>query len=149
MLGTTCRSRFGRVSITAALVTVLAPASAHAAPTLSGASVLRVQQQVAYRATGLVPRGTYSLRIRRRVKHEGRTYRCVAYLSAPRPASGTERFLGSVGTGLQCHRARGGGRVWQPHTFKGRYQAVACVAAAGGYLCDPHYSVATKRVRIR
>jgi len=143
-----CRISTRRLTVIAVASVLLAPASAQAAPTLSGVSVLHVQQQVAYRAKGLAPAGSYSLRIRRRAEYNGRAYRYVAYLSAPRRSSGTERFLGSVPTGLQCRRVRGDGPVWQPDTLTGRYQAVVCVAATHDYLCNPHYSVATKRVRV-
>jgi hypothetical protein len=68
-----------------------APGAAHAAATLTGASPLRVLQKVDYQAHGLTPTGSYSMRIRRNVTHNGRTYRCAAYLSAPRRAAGTEQ----------------------------------------------------------
>jgi hypothetical protein len=107
-----------------------------------------VLQKVEYRATGLKPEGRYSLRIRRNVAHDGRTYRCAAYLSAPRSAAGTERFKGSVPNGLQCAPVSGSGAAWQLRTSKGTYQAVVCVAAARN-LCDPGHGVASKTVRIR
>jgi hypothetical protein len=132
-----------------AIVVALAiPVAASAATVLVGTSSLHVLQKVEYRASGLKPQGRYSLRIRRNVAHDGRTYRCVAFLSAPRTASGTERFKGSVPDGLQCVPTRGSGATWQPRTSKGTYQAVVCVAAARN-LCTPGYSVATKTVRIR
>jgi hypothetical protein len=136
------------------LVTTLAVAAglaasvvADAATTLSGPSSLRVQQKLEYRATGLEPHGQYSLRIRRVVQHHGRAYRCAAFLSGARPASGTERFLGSVPTELRCVPARGTAAAWQPHTSKGVYEAVACVAAARHH-CNGKFAVATKSVRI-
>ena len=137
------------VSLIAAIaVTALAgPAIAQAATTLSGPSSLKVQQKLQYRATGLTPEGRYSLRIRRLARHDGQTYRCAAYLSAPRTASGTERFFGSVPTQLQCVPVRGAGPVWQPHTPKGTYEAVACVAASRGH-CDGDFAVAHRTVRI-
>jgi hypothetical protein len=124
-----------------------AATGAQATATLAGASPLRVLQKVDYRARGLAPVGSYSLRIRRDVTHNGRTYRCAAYLSAPRRASGTESFRGSVPNGLQCAPTRGDGALWQPHTLKGTYQAVVCVAADRN-LCKPGFSVATKTVRV-
>jgi len=132
----------------AAVAALTAPVAAQAASSLVGTSSLRVQQKVEYRATGLAPAGRYSLRIRRRVEHDGRTYRCAAYLSAPRLASGTERFLGSVPTGLLCVPASGDGAQWLPRTSKGTYEAVVCVVAARN-LCDARYSVAGKTVRVR
>jgi hypothetical protein len=135
----------------AALATVVAlavPVAAHAATALNGTSSLEVLQKVEYRATGLKPEGRYSLRIRSTVEHDGRAYRCAAYLSGPRRASGSERFYGSLPDGLQCQPTSGEGPLWQPRTSKGTYQAVVCVAAARN-LCDPHYSVAGKTVRVR
>jgi hypothetical protein len=121
--------------------------AAQAAATLAGASPLRVLQKVDYQAHGLTPVGSYSLRIRRDVTHNGRTYRCAAYLSAPRRASGTEHFRGSVPSGLTCLPTRGDVVRWEPRTLKGTYQAVVCVAADRN-LCKPGFSVATKTVRV-
>jgi hypothetical protein len=132
------------IAVAAALAT---PVVAEATATLSGPSSLKVQQKLEYRATGLTPEGSYSLRIRRVVQHDGRSYRCAAFLSAPRKASGTERFFGSLPTGLQCVPARGTGATWQPHTSKGVYEAVACVAAARN-LCSGHFAVAGRTVRV-
>jgi hypothetical protein len=135
------------VAAAAATVALLTPVVAVAATSLSGPSTLKVQQKLEYRATGLKPEGEYSLIIRRLAEHKGRTYRCAAHLSAPRTASGTERFFGSVPTHLQCVAAHGTPSVWQPRTFKGLYRAVACVDALRNH-CDGDYAVASKRVRI-
>jgi hypothetical protein len=132
------------IAVAAGLATSVA---AEAATTLSGPSSLKVQQKLEYRATGLEPHGQYSLRIRRVVPHGGRAYRCAAFLSGARPASGTERFLGSVPTELRCLPARGTAAAWQPRTSKGVYEAVACVAAARNH-CSGKFAVASKSVRI-
>lgn len=129
-------------------VALALPVGASAATALVGTSSLHVLQKVEYRAAGLKPQGRYSLWIRRNLTHDGRTYRCVAYQSAPRSASGAERFKGSVPNGLQCVPVSGSGATWQPRTSKGTYQAVVCVAAARN-LCTPGYSVAAKTVRVR
>ena len=92
--------------------------------------------------------------VRKRLTHNARSYRCVAYVAAPRQASGTETFKGTLPTALQCHPASGGGATWAPRPPAGTYSAVACVAAAGApagtpaYSCDPRHSVATKPVRV-
>jgi hypothetical protein len=135
------------IAAAATAAALAAPVVAQGATTLTGPSSLKVQQKLQYRATGLTPEGRYSLRIRRLARHDGRTYRCAAYLSAPRDASGTERFFGSVPTQLQCVRVRGTGAVWQPHTFKGAYEAVACVAASRNH-CDGDFAMARKSVEI-
>jgi hypothetical protein len=137
-------SLLSAIAVAAALAT---PAVAQAATTLSGPSSLKVQQKLEYRATGLQPAGRYSLRIRQLAKHDGRTYRCAAFLSAPRQAAGTERFFGSLPTALQCLPVRGTGATWQPRTSKGVYEAVACVAAARNH-CDGKFAVARKTVRV-
>jgi hypothetical protein len=137
-----------------ALVALLAPAAtARAAATLSGPPTMRLQTNTQYRAHGLSP-GRYHLMVRRRLTHDGRSYRCVAYVAAPRQAAGTESFKGTLPTALRCTPASGGGTTWSPRPPAGRYDAVACVAAPGApsgtpaYSCDPRHSVATRPVRV-
>ncbi len=92
--------------------------------------------------------------VRRRLTHAGRSYRCVAYVAAPRRASGTETFKGTLPTALQCTPASGSGATWSPRPPTGRYSAGAWVAASGAptgtpaYSCDPRHSVATRSVRV-
>src|SRR4051794_8353926 len=140
-------------TLLAALLVALGAATAQAAATLSGPATLRLQTNTEYRAHGLTP-GRYHLMVRRRLAHAGRSYRCVAYLAAPRPAAGTESFKGTLPTALQCTPATGAAAAWRPRPPAGRYDAVACVAAAGtpagapAYLCDPRHSVALRVVRV-
>jgi hypothetical protein len=136
-----------------AALAALGAASAQAAATLSGPPTLRMQRNTQYVAHGLVS-GRYHLMVRKRLTHRGRSYRCVAYVAAPRPASGTEAFKGTLPTALQCTPASGTGATWTPRPPAGRYSAVACVAAPGApagtpaYSCDPRHSVATRAVRV-
>jgi hypothetical protein len=142
-----------RILVAAVVLAALGAATAQAAATLTGPSTLRLQRNTQYTAHGLTA-GRYHLMVRKRLTHNARSYRCVAYVAAPRQASGTETFKGTLPTALQCHPASGGGATWAPRPPAGTYSAVACVAAAGApagtpaYSCDPRHSVATKSVRV-
>jgi hypothetical protein len=142
-----------RILLAAVALAALGAAAAQAAATLSGPSTLRIQRNTQYVAHGLVS-GRYHLMVRRRLTHLGRSYRCVAYVSAARQAAGTEAFKGTLPTALQCTPASGSGAAWAPRPPAGSYSAVACVAAPGApagtpaYSCDPHHSVATRAVRV-
>ena len=147
------RSLLLRILLAVVVVAALGAASAQAAATLSGPSTLRIQKQTQYVAHGLLS-GRYHLMVRKRLTHAGRSYRCVAYVSAPRQASGTEAFKGTLPTALQCRPASGTGAAWRPRPPVGTYSAVACVAATGtpagtpAYSCDAHHSVASRTVRV-
>jgi len=147
------RSLSLRILLAAVVLAVLGAASAQAAATLSGPPTLRIQRNTQYVARGLLS-GRYHLMVRKRLTHHGRSYRCVAYIAAPRPASGAEAFKGTLPTALQCRPASGTGATWTPRPPAGSYSAVACVAAPGApagapaYSCDPHRSVATRAVRV-
>lgn len=142
-----------RILLAAVVLGALGAATAQAASTLTGPATLRVQRNTEYTAHGLTS-GRYHLMVRRRLSHAGRSYRCVAYLAAPRQASGTETFKGTLPTALQCAPASGGGPRWAPRPPAGTYSAVACVAAPGApagtpaYSCDPRHSTATRSVRV-
>jgi hypothetical protein len=142
-----------RILLAALALAALGTATAQAAATLSGPATLRIQRNTQYVAHGLVS-GRYHLMVRRRLTHLGRSYRCVAYVSAPRRAAGTEAFKGTLPTALQCTPASGSGASWSPRPPAGRYSAVACVAAPGAragtpaYSCDPRHSVASRPVRV-
>jgi hypothetical protein len=142
-----------RILLAALALVALGAATAQAAATLSGPSTLRIQKNTTFVARGLVP-GRYHLMVRRRLAHNGRSYRCVAYVSAPRRASGTEAFKGTLPTALHCTPASGSGPAWAPRPPAGGYSAVACVAAPGApagtpaYSCDPAHSVASRAVRV-
>ena len=147
------RSLLLRILLAVVVVAALGAASAQAAATLSGPSTLRIQKQTQYVAHGLLS-GRYHLMVRKRLTHAGRSYKCVAYVSAPRQASGTEAFKGTLPTALQCRPASGTGAAWRPRPPVGTYSAVACVAATGtpagtpAYSCDAHHSVASRTVSV-
>jgi hypothetical protein len=147
------RSLALRGLLAALAVAALGAATAQAAVTLGGPSTMRIQRNTQYLAHGLVS-GRYHLMVRRRLTHLGRSYRCVAYVSAPRQAAGTEAFKGTLPTALRCTPASGSGAPWAPRPPAGTYSAVACVAARGApagtpaYSCDPRHSVATRTVRV-
>ncbi|HEY5197492.1 MAG TPA: hypothetical protein VIJ51_10755 [Solirubrobacteraceae bacterium] len=117
------------------------------APSLYGASVISRAKGpdpgVLYRATGLRPAGRYALRLVR-PKTASRE-RCVAYLSAPRTASGTERFIGSLPSATNCV---GAGAVTQHPIARGTYQVEVCVPASTFGACRSTYSVVRKTVRV-
>jgi hypothetical protein len=142
-----------RLVLATVLLAALGAATAQATATLTGPSTLRIQRNTQYTAHGLQS-GRYHLMVRKRLTHGGRSYRCVAYLAAPRQASGTETFKGTLPTALQCTPASGAGASWKPRPPAGSYSAVACVAAPGApagtpaYSCDPRHSVATRSVRV-
>jgi hypothetical protein len=99
---------------------------------------------VLYRATGLRPAGRYALRLVR-PKTSSRE-RCVAYLSAPRPASGTERFIGSLPSATNCVGA--GGAVTQRPVARGTYQVEVCAPASTFGACRSTFAVVRKTVRV-
>jgi hypothetical protein len=102
---------------------------------------------VLYRATGLHPAGRYALRLVR-PKTAGRP-RCVAYLSAPRPASGTERFIGSVPSATNCiGPAATGSAVTQIPLARGTYQVEVCVPASTFGACRATDAVVRRTVRL-
>jgi hypothetical protein len=149
------RSAPHRILLTsiAVLALLALAASAQAAATLTGPATLRLQTNTQYRAHGLVP-SRYHLMVRKRLTHGGRSYRCAAYIAAPRQASGTESFKGTLPTAPYCTLASGAGRAWTPRPPAGSYDAVVCVAAAGApagtpaYLCDSRHSVAVRAVQV-
>ena len=100
-----------RLLLATVLLAALGAATAQAAATLTGPSTLRLQRNTQYTAHGLTA-GRYHLMVRRRLTHAGRSYRCVAYVAAPRRASGTETFKGTLPTALQCTPASGSGATW-------------------------------------
>jgi hypothetical protein len=136
------------------LVALAAAGGAQARARLVGPATLKVQTNVTYRADGLVS-GRYHLMVRKRLTHAGRSYRCVAYIAAPRQASGSEAFKGTLPSALYCTPVSGKAPTWNPRPPAGTYEAVACVAPAGApsgvpaYNCDPGHSVAARTVRVQ
>jgi hypothetical protein len=123
-------------------------AAASATPHLYGTSLISRAKgpdpKVTYRATGLRSGGRYALRLVR-PKTASRE-RCVTYLSAPRPASGTERFLGSLGSATNCVGA--GGAVTQHPIARGSYRVEVCVPASTFGACRSTFTVVRKTVRV-
>jgi hypothetical protein len=141
----------GRPLVAALLVAGLTAgtAAAGAAPQLYGTSVISRSKGpdpgVVYRATGLRPAGRYALRLVR-PKTPTRP-RCVAYLSAPRTASGTERFIGSLPSATNCVGA-GSGSVTQRPVARGTYEVEVCVPATTFGACRSTFTVVRRTVRL-
>ncbi|MEA2371500.1 MAG: hypothetical protein QOH12_1894 [Solirubrobacteraceae bacterium] len=133
--------------ITSALSVGAGPALA-AGTHLFGASVLNISKthdpRVTYRATGLRAANAYALRL---VRPRMATHpRCVAYLSAPRPASGTEHFYGSVPSALNCVAANG--VAHQIPMARGTYEVEVCVPATPFGACRSTATVVRRTVRL-
>jgi hypothetical protein len=137
------------VSLTLVAVASCATAgSVAAASQLRGPSTMSVLQRVTFKATGLRD-GRYALFIVRSVRRGGRTERCVAFLSAPRPVTGgSDLFLGSVPDGIEC---RSGGasadEVSRPIPL-GRYRLYVCRPTPAAY-CATRATRLSKAVTIR
>jgi hypothetical protein len=136
------------VLVAAGLTAGAGAAAASAAPHLYGTSVISRAKGpdpgVLYRATGLRPGGRYALRLVR-PKTASRE-RCVAYLSAARPASGTERFIGSLPSAPNCVGA--GGAATQHPIARGTYRVEVCVPVSTLGACRSTFTVVRKTVRV-
>jgi len=115
---------------------------------LIGASVLNISKtpdpKVTYRATGLTAANRYALRLVRPAT--ATRPRCVAYLSAPRRASGTEYFYGTVPSALNCFGATG--VAHQIPMARGSYEVEVCVPATAFGACRSSATVVRKAVRL-
>lgn len=119
-----------------------------ASPRLSGPTTMTVLQKVTFKATGLRP-GRYALFIATSVQRGGRSYRCVAFLSAQRPVNASsERFYGSVPDGVSCRRSGGAAVDFSRSIPLGRYRLYACRPTPAAY-CSSRASAVSKSVRIR
>jgi hypothetical protein len=98
---------------------------------------------VLYRATGLRPAHGYALRLVR--PKTASRQRCVAYLSGPRQASGTERFVGSLPSATNCVGAT---TVSQLPIPRGAYQVEVCVPVSTFGACNSAESVVRRTVRV-
>jgi hypothetical protein len=128
-------------------VAALGLATSAAAGTLHlyGRTVLHTtgDPKVFYRATGLRPAPGYTLRlVRPTTSHQPR---CVAYLSGPRRASGTGRFVGTVPSAMYCTGSPAKAQPIRP----GSYNVEVCVPASTLGPCRPDASVVRVRVRVR
>jgi hypothetical protein len=122
----------------------LTASAAAATVHLYGATLLhtRGDPKVLYRATGLRPANRYALRLVRPTT--GSQPRCVAYLSGPQHASGTERFYGSVPSAMYCGAAPGKAQPIRA----GSYEVEVCVPATTFGPCRADASVVRQRVRV-
>ena len=97
---------------------------------------------VTYRATHLRAHSGYALRLVRPTTDH--SPRCVAYLSGPRQASGTEYFYGSVPGGMVCTTA--------PHTPRaikdGYYTVEVCVPRTQLGACRGAQTIIRRRVHV-
>jgi hypothetical protein len=119
-----------------------------ASPRLSGPTTMTVLQKVTFTATGLRP-GRYALFIAKSVRRGGRSYRCVAFLSAQRPVSASsEQFHGSVPDGVSCRRGGGAAVDFTRSIPLGRYRLYACRLTPAAY-CSSRASALSRPVRIR
>jgi hypothetical protein len=144
------RERLSRLLVAAAITAglTLATGTALAANAhLFGPSILQISKdfdpKLTYRATGLRPATGYALRLVR-PKTAGRL-RCVAYLAAPRRASGTEYFHGSVPSATNCV---GSTTVTQRPLGRGPYELEVCVPVSTFGACRSTDSVVRRAIRL-
>jgi hypothetical protein len=137
------------VSLTLIAVASCATAGAVAAASrLSGPRTMSVLQSVTFKATGLRD-GRYALFIARSMRRDGRAYRCVAFLSAPRPVSGgSDMFYGSVPDGVACRSAGGSAVDFSRAIPLGRYRLYVCRPTPAAY-CSTRASRLSRAVTIR
>jgi hypothetical protein len=128
-----------------ALAATLGLAVDAAAAGLSGKSVLRVGDLVSYGATGLVRADGYALRIYAYRQAGRKTLRCVAYLAAPRRASGAALFRGSVPRSLNCVVGTGSRQI---QLRPGPYTVQVCVPSTVFGPCKSRASIVQKKVRV-
>lgn len=139
-------SKRAALAIAASLLAA-APATAAKAgtPHLYGRTTLHTigDPRVFYRATGLLAASRYALRLVRPTSaHHAR---CVAYLSGRRPASGTERFYGSVPSAMYCGGEPGKTQPISP----GFYNVEVCVPANTYGACRADATILRQRVRVK
>jgi hypothetical protein len=122
--------------------------AAAAAPRMRGPSAMTVLQKVTFKATGLRD-GRYALFIAKTVHRNGRSYRCVAFLSAPRAVSGgTDLFYGSVPDGVVCRSAGGSAVDFTRSIPLGRHRLYVCQPTPAAY-CSTRATQLGKPVTIR
>jgi hypothetical protein len=140
-----------RLMISLTLITVASAATAGsvaAAPRLSGPSTMSVLQQVTFKATGLRD-GRYALFIVKSVRRHGHAYRCVAFLSAPRPVSGgSDLFHGSVPDGVECRSGDGSAEQFTRSIPLGGYRLYVCRPTPAAY-CSTQATRLSRAVTIR
>lgn len=141
------RHRFLCIALAGAALAIHASAVA-ASARLSGPTTMTVLQKVTFKATGLRP-GRYALFIAKSVQRGGRSYRCVAFLSAQRSVdASSEQFYGSVPDGVSCRRGGGAAVDFSRSIPLGRYRLYVCRPTPAAY-CSSRASAVSKTVRIR